>query len=443
MLRPLKSLFCMIGLVLPLGSLSAATKKEDVQAFQLKNGMKVLILKDSSIPNANMYTFWKVGSRNELPGITGLSHFFEHMMFNGSKNFPPGSFDTVMEAAGGANNAYTSNDVTVYTNWFPTSAFSTIVDLEADRIGFLKLDDKKIESERGVVLSERSTSLENNPVEELDIAVRSTAFLAHPYSWPVIGWESDIKAWTRADLQRYFDTYYNPSNAVMVIVGDVDPKSVLAELQKKIEPISSKNAVPAVRTIEPPQKGERRVFVEKPEITNPHFMAAYHTPASNHADSFALNLLAQILTNGPSSRLYKALVDEQRIAIDVGSGDGDSLDPDLFVVNIIGAEGKKLSALESAYDNEMDKILAKNVTEKELETAKKKSLVSFYTSMETINGKAQLLGNFEVFYGGYQNLFTAADRYKAVTLADMKRVMLKYFGKSNRTIGLLDKKQGN
>ncbi|RZI57117.1 MAG: insulinase family protein, partial [Pseudomonas sp.] len=211
----------LLLLALPL---SAATAKNDIQEFKLKNGMKVLILKDDSIPNANMYTFWKVGSRNELPGITGLSHFFEHMMFNGSKNFPPGSFDTTMEAAGGSNNAYTSNDVTVYTNWFPTSAFSTIVDLEADRIANLALDDKKIDSERGVVLSERSTGLENDPWEELSIVVRSTAFLAHPYSWPVIGWETDIKAWTKADLQKYFDTYYNPANAVMVVVGDVDPK---------------------------------------------------------------------------------------------------------------------------------------------------------------------------------------------------------------------------
>lgn len=442
MLRPLKSLFLSFSFLLPLSSLQAAVKKEDVQEFRLKNGMKVLILKDTSIPNANMYTFWRVGSRNELPGITGLSHFFEHMMFNGSKNFPPGSFDTVMEAAGGSNNAYTSNDVTVYTNWFPSTAFSTIVNLEADRIAYLQLDDKKIESERGVVLSERSTGLENDPVEELDIAVRSTAFLAHPYSWPVIGWESDIKAWTKADLQHYFDTYYNPSNAVMVVVGDVDPKAVLDELQKKIEPIARKNAIPEVRTVEPPQKGERRVFVEKPKITNPHFMAAYHTPASNHADTYPLNLLAEIMTNGPSSRLYKSLVDEQRIALEVSARNGEALDPDLFVINLVGAEGKALSSIEKAVDKELDALITKGVTARELETAKKKYLVSFYTGMETINGKAQLLGNFEVFYGGYQNLFSAAERYKAVTLADMKRVLTKYFVKTNRTIGLLDKQQG-
>lgn len=421
--------------------LLAATGKDDIQEFKLKNGMKVLILKDDSIPNANMYTFWKVGSRNELPGITGLSHFFEHMMFNGSKNFPPGSFDKTMEAAGGSNNAYTTNDVTVYTNWFPTSAFSTIVDLEADRIASLQLDDKKIDSERGVVLSERSTGLENDPWEELYTVVRSTAFLAHPYSWPVIGWETDIKAWTKADLQHYFDTYYNPANATMVVVGAVDPQAVIAELQKKIEPISRKFEVQPLRTVEPEQKGERRVWVIKPSITNAHVMAAYHIPAANHADHYALDLLSVILSDGPSSRLYKALVDDQRIALEVNAGSGEGLDPELFSFQIVGAEGKKPSAIEKAFDNEIDLLLAKGVSARELEKAKNKRLVGLYRAMETINGKAQLLGNFEVFFGGYQKLFSAPDAYKAVTTADIKRILTTYFLKSNRTIGLLDHAQ--
>ncbi|MBC7661140.1 MAG: insulinase family protein [Chitinophagaceae bacterium] len=434
--------FLLSSLIVAL-PLSAATSKEDVQEFKLKNGMKVLILKDSSIPNANMYTFWKVGSRNELPGITGLSHFFEHMMFNGSKHYPPGSFDTTMEAAGGSNNAYTTNDVTVYTNWFPSQSFSTIVKLEADRIGALSFDDTKINSERGVVLSERSTGLENDPWEELSTVVRSTAFLAHPYSWPVIGWEPDIKAWTKADLQHYFDTYYNPANAVMVVVGDVDPSAVIKELQTKIEPISRPFEGHPLRTIEPEQKGERRVWVLKPTITNPHLMVAYHIPAANHADHYALDLLSVILSDGPSSRLYKSLVDEQRIALEVGANNGEGLDPELFTFDVVGAEGLKPSRVEKAFDKEIGALLAKGVTERELEKAKNKRLVGLYRGMETINGKAQLLGNYEVFLGGYQNLFQAPTRYKAVTVQDIKRVLSTYFNKSNRTIGILDQRQEN
>ena len=188
-------------------------KPEDVKTFTLPNQMKFLVVEDFSIPNANMYLFWKVGSRNEYPGITGLSHFFEHMMFNGSKKYGPKQFDRVMEFNGGANNAYTTENVTVYTNWFPSSATEVIFDLEGDRISSLSIDPKMVESERGVVLSERSTGLENSPWRVLFEATQGVAFLEHPYHWPVIGYEDDMKNWKPADLERYFKTYYAPNNS--------------------------------------------------------------------------------------------------------------------------------------------------------------------------------------------------------------------------------------
>lgn len=431
----------LLSLVFLSSSAFAEFKKEDVRATTLKNGMKVLLLKDSSIPNANMYTFWKVGSRNEVPGITGLSHFFEHMMFNGSKNYPPGSFDKVMEAAGGANNAYTTSNVTVYTNWFPSTALSTIIDLEADRIASLQIDDKMVQSERGVVLSERSTGLENNPWEELEDTMRSTAFVAHTYSLPVIGWESDIKAWTKQDLVNYFNTYYNPANAVTVLVGDLDLDATLKILKDKIEPISRKNEVPPVRTVEPPQKGERRVWVVKESVSNPHIALAYHVPETKHADSYALELLGNILSDGPSSRLYKILVDEKRLAIEVGAGPSQSFDPDLFTISVVAHEGKSPALLEKTIDQELEKMKKNGVSERELEKAKNKSVVDFYRSIETINGKAQVLGNFEVFNGSYEEAFKAPDRIRQVTSADIKRVLNSYFSKSNRTVGVLDQKE--
>ena len=183
--------------------------------------MDFIVLEDHSIPNANMYIFWQVGSRNEYPGITGLSHFFEHTMFNGAKKYGPKQFDRVMEANGGANNAYTTENVTVYTDFFPKSALELIFDLEADRIAHLSFDDQMIESERGVVLSERITGMENSNWYFLEEQVKAVAFMAHPYRWPVIGYEADIKGWKKSDLQRYFRTYYAPNNAVVVIVGDV------------------------------------------------------------------------------------------------------------------------------------------------------------------------------------------------------------------------------
>ncbi|HKC35120.1 MAG TPA: pitrilysin family protein, partial [Chitinophagaceae bacterium] len=173
-------------------STQAQMKAEDVKTFTLKNGMKFLVIEDNSIPNANMYLFYKVGSRNEYQGITGLSHFFEHMMFNGAKKFGPKMFDQTMEFNGGANNAYTTENVTVYTNWFPSSATEVIFDLEGDRISSLSIDPKMVESERGVVLSERSTGLENSPWRLLFETAQGVAFLEHPYHWPVIGYEDDM-----------------------------------------------------------------------------------------------------------------------------------------------------------------------------------------------------------------------------------------------------------
>ena len=218
-------------------SLFAQVKADDVRSFTLKNGMKIFVLEDSSIPNANMYFFYKVGSRNEYIGITGISHFFEHMMFNGAKKYGPKEFDRVMEANGGSNNAYTSENITAYTDWFPASSIEVMFDLEADRIANLNFDPKMIESERGVILSERNTGLENNPLEQLWQEVQATAFVAHSYMWPVIGWESDIKNWTKEDLENYFHAYYAPNNCVVVISGDVKLNEV-KKLSEKYEYVS-------------------------------------------------------------------------------------------------------------------------------------------------------------------------------------------------------------
>ena len=222
--------------------LRAQTKADDVRSFTLRNGMKFLLLEDNSIPNANMYLFYRVGSRNEHPGITGLSHFFEHMMFNGAKKYGPKLFDQTMEFNGGSNNAYTTQDVTVYTNWFPATATEVIFDLEADRISSLSIDSKMVESERGVVLSERSTGLENAPWRMLSEAVQATAFQASAYHWPVIGYEEDIRNWTKEDLEYYFRTYYAPNNAVVVMSGNIRYEDVKRLAEKYLEPIPAQPA---------------------------------------------------------------------------------------------------------------------------------------------------------------------------------------------------------
>lgn len=427
-----------IAFLLLLGCFSSfgQMKASDVKTFTLKNGMKFLVIEDPSIPNANMYLFYKVGSRNEYQGITGLSHFFEHMMFNGAKKYGPKQFDQVMEYNGGANNAYTREDVTVYTNWFPSSATEVIFDLEGDRISSLSIDPKMVESERGVVLSERSTGLENSPWRVLFETATGLAFLEHPYHWPVIGYEDDMKNWKQSDLERYFKTYYAPNNCVTVIAGNVQVDAIKQLAEKYIEPIPAQPEPPAVKIKEPTQTGERRVMVQK-DVATPYFAAGWHVPEARHEDYYALTLLSDILASGRSSRLYSSLVDKQQLATQVFTNFGESFDPTLFTIAAVTAKNKNVADLEKAVYAEIEKIKQDAVTENELQKVKNQKLMEFYGQVETINGKSNNIGTYEVFFGDYRKMFDAPAAFNKVTAADIQRVAKKYFTKSNRTVGIL------
>jgi zinc protease len=411
-------------------------KADDVHTFTLKNGMKFLVMEDNSIPNANMYIFYKVGSRNEHPGITGLSHFFEHMMFNGSEKYGPKEFDRVMEFNGGANNAYTTQNVTVYTNWFPVSAMEKIFDLEADRIGHLSIDSAMVESERGVVLSERSTGLENSPWRMLGEAVNATAFQEHPYHWSVIGYESDIKNWTKQDLEDFFKTYYAPNNAVVVISGDVKVAEVKRLAEKYMEPIPSAKEPKPVHLVEPAQTGERRITVQR-EVASPYILIGYHTPNTRHEDYYALDILSSILSSGKTSRLYAGLVDQKQLATTVFTNFGESFDPNLFSIYAVSAKGVDEADLEKAIYEEIEKIKNEGITERELQKIKNQKLMEFYGQIETINGKSNNIGTYELFFGDYKKMFDAPAEYEKVSIADVSRVANEYFKKSNRTVGVL------
>lgn len=429
-----------LTLILVVSSLNAKGR-EEIESFTLDNGMKILVLEDPSIPNANMYLFWKVGSRNEVPGITGISHFFEHMMFNGAQKYAPKMFDRTMEAAGGANNAYTTEDLTVYTNWFPANAIEIIFDLEADRIANLAIDPAMVASERGVVASERTTGLENSNWRVLQEELKGGAFRAHPYSWSVIGHESDIAAWTQQDLEQYHQTYYAPNNAVVVIAGDVKLAAVKALADQYFAPIPAQPAPQDIRTVEPEQKGERRVFVKKSTVSTPNLMVGYHIPATAHKDYYALDLLAAILGEGKSSRLYQALVDTQ-IALDIETYLPMSFDPNLFYFYAVAAAGVEARQLERELLAVVANLSNSGISKDELEKARNIRLMDFYSTLETINGKADTIGTYELYFGHYDKLFDAPAQYNKVTAEDIQRVAQQYFTKANRTLAVLDAEEG-
>jgi zinc protease len=435
-MRSLPRRLAAMALLAALSAAGAWAQNFDVQTHTLKNGMKILVQEDHSIPNVALYIFYRIGSRNERPGTTGLSHFFEHMMFNGAKKYGPHEFDRVMEAGGGSNNAYTTNDVTVYQDWFPRAQMEQIFDLEADRIRDLAFDPKMIASERGVVASERRLSVDGDNAGLLSEQLWATAFTAHPYQWPVVGWMVDIEGWKMEDLRHHFEMGYSPSNATLVVSGDVTADEVVKLAEKYIEPIPSHDPPPKVTTAEPEQLGERRAVVRK-FAQLPLVMMAYHVPQTNSDDFYARQVLQTILFTGESSRMYQRLVDKDQLAISIDGGSPFAFDPTLFEIDAQPKASVDPAAVEKAVYEELDKVSAQGVSDKELEKAKNILLARFYRQMKTISGKANTLGTYEVFFGDYHKLFDAAEQYNKVTKDDVQKVAKQYFTAKNRTVATL------
>jgi zinc protease len=408
----------------------------DVKTDMLSNGMKILIQEDHNIPNVAMYFFYKIGSRNEHPGTTGLSHFFEHMMFNGAKKYGPGQFDFQMEKSGGNNNAYTTQDDTVYTDWFPSAALELMMEMEADRIRDLAFDPKIIESERGVVYSERRSSVDNSNFGILFEQLHAAAYIAHPYHWPVVGWPSDIESWTMDDLKNHFRMGYAPNNCVMVVVGDVSTAQVISLAKKYIEPIPRQDPPPPVRTKEPEQIGERRVTVVK-QAQLPIEMVAYHVPEANNPDDAALDVLEAILSRGQSSRLYSRMVDKEQLVLSVNASRQTNFDPGLLVFVMQPRSGVEPARAEKALLEELSRLSSQPVPAEELQKAKNQLLAGHYRELKTIAGRANLLGEYEVFYGDYRKLYSVEQTYEAVTPADIQRVARQYLTEKNRTVATL------
>jgi zinc protease len=415
------------------GELRAAA----VRACTLANGLQILVWPDRDIPSVALYNWVRVGSRNEAPGITGLAHFFEHMMFNGTRRRTPGEFDRLMEAHGGSNNAFTSDDVTVYQDWFPSSALELVLELEADRMANLAFAPAVIESERSVVRSERRLRVDDNNAGYLSEQVQSTAFIAHPYRFPTIGWPADIRSWRRRDLQRFFRTYYAPNNQTLVVAGDVAAQQVFALARKLFGPIPRQPPPPRVRVREPVQRAERRLAVRRKGQT-PLLQYAYKTPPAHDPRAPALHLLLAALVEGNASRLHRLLVEQCKLAVDVSGGWHEGFDPSLLWLYLVLPEGAEPAHVEAALDAELARVVTAGVSELELRRAKNLMATAFWRQLATIDGKAHLLGEYEVLRGSWRRLFAAPAQFEAVTCADVQRVARAILDPTRRTVGLLE-----
>ncbi len=408
----------------------------EIRAHTLDNGLRIIVWPDHDIPNVVMYNFVRAGGRNEYPGITGLSHFFEHMMFNGTEKRAQGEFDEIMEAAGGANNAYTSEDLTVYMDWFPRSALETIFDLESDRLAYLAIDAAVVESERGVVYSERRLRVDNENDGRLQEQVVATAYVAHPYQFPVIGWPSDIESWTQDDLESYFRTYYAPNNLTMVFTGDVTAEEIFTLADQYFGPIPKQEPPQPITTIEPEQSGARRLLIET-DAPTPLLHVAFHAGSATDPETLPLEVLLNILVGGSSSRLHRTLVEDEQIALAVGGYQMEGLDPGLVYFFLTLPPGADVSAVESRLLDELGRVVQNGISDAELEKARNIMIADYWRSMSTINGKAAAIGRAEVFFGDYQLAFSLPVELAALTVDQIQQVAADTFDTMSMTVGVL------
>ncbi len=429
------TIFLIIWLISVLSFQCAwATKDTVVDEEVLSNGLKIIALKDPNAPLAVFQIWYHAGSINEQVGKTGLSHLLEHMMFKGTHQHK--DFSRTIKRAGGIDNAGTSRDYAFYFQKLSPEKLHLSIKLEADRMRNLIMDSDEVESERKVVMEERRLRYEDSPQSLLQEEVVATAFKNHPYRWPVIGWMSDLKNLTRDDLYNYYRRYYVPNNAFIVVAGDIDIEDVLHMIKDEFGHIPSGEDVKMGEFNEPPQSGEKRVYLKK-EAELPYILIAYRTPNIFNEDSYAIDVLAYILSDGRTSRLYKSLIDEKQIALSAGAEYSNLQKyPFLFYIDGTPLPGRDIKELEMALYEEIEKIKKEAPTEREIQKVKNRIEAEFIMSQDSIFYQARLIGIFEVL-GDWRLKDKYLEGIRQVTPQDVQKVARKYLTEDNRTVGIL------
>jgi zinc protease len=405
--------------------------KAPVQEHHLENGLTVLTREVNRTPIVSFFVWYRVGSRNELPGITGISHWTEHMVFKGTHRFPKGVADKLVAMHGGVRNGATWLDWTQYYETLPSEHVHLAVELEADRMANSVFDAEEVASERGVIISEREGG-ENHPSFYLTEELTAAAFRAHSYGLPLVGFKSDLREITREDLWTYYRRYYAPNNAVVVAVGDFDTNQLLDLIDKEFGAIERRPDPSPLRLVEPEQEGERRVTVRRPGPVA-QLSVGYHVPAAGHPDTLPLWELGNILSAGRSSRLYRALV-MTGLASSAGASSAMTKDPYLFRVSATARPDTEPTKLEEATFAEIDRLITDGVTAPELAKVQRQMKAGHLFSTEGVTSQARYLGQYEMAQG-WRSLETYAEDLMQVQAEDVLRVARKYLTEANRTVG--------
>ena len=404
---------------------------------QLPNGLRVRLLADRNVPAVSYYTFFQVGSRNERPGKTGISHLFEHMMFNGAARYGPKEFDRVLESRGGCSNAYTSNDVTAYYDDFASDALETVVDLEADRMRSLAVTPETLEQERQVVKEERRLRTEHSIFGLMEEQLDALIFMAHPYRWPVIGWMDDIERISRDDCMEFFRTYYAPGNAAVYAVGDLDPEATLRTIERAYGDVPAGPPPAPVAPGEPPQRGERRAVVRYPSQA-PAVLVGWRGPEARCADSAALDVLQTALGSGEASRLRRRLVETEELAVAVHVSWGWRIDPGVFFVFAELAPKVKAERAERVLWEEIAGVAERGLSRSELQRAQRLLRSSLLHELATHSGVAHAMGLAESLLGDWREAGRALELYQAVQPKDVRRVAREWLDPHRRCVVTLE-----
>jgi zinc protease len=415
----------------------------EIRETRLDNGLLVLTREMHAAPVVSSWLWYRVGSRNERTGITGISHWVEHMMFKGTPRFGKGDLHRMVSRNGGSHNAMTYRDFTCYYETLPADRIDLALEMEADRMVNALFDEQEVQSERTVIISEREGS-ENYPQFHLYEELLAAAFKVHTYGHETIGWKCDLQTITRDDLYTHYRTFYVPNNATLIVVGDFKTAPMLEKINKLFGGIPAGPAMPAVTVAEPPQEGERRLVVRRPGGGS-YFAVAFHAPSASHPDYWPMFVLAGVLSgvgslnftspgaSGKSARLYPALV-EKGLAADANVSFGLSVDPDLLGVSATALQGVSLKRIEAVVFAELDKLAQEPPTAEELATVRKQVRTQIVYSEDGVANLGFTLGEFEVA-SSYKDYLAIMERVSSVTGADVQRVAATYLNDLNRTVG--------
>lgn len=427
--------------LLPLAAQQAAAKVFEPTVFTLENGLEIVVIENHRAPVVTQMVWYRVGSADEDRGVSGIAHFLEHLMFRGTDNLAPGEFSEIVARLGGDENAYTTPDATAYFQSVAVEQLDTVMGLEADRMVNLKLDNDIVLAERDVIIEERHQRIDNDPGSRLSEMLRASLFLHHPYGTPTIGWGNEMSALTPEDARAFYDRWYRPNNAILVVAGDVTPEQVRTLAEKHFGSIPRGDVPERVRLVEPEQTAPRRVVlesadVEQPSWTRSYLADSYRTASGNQA--YALQVLAEIIGENETSRLYRDLVVQRSVAAFAGASYSPSnYDLATFTLYAVPVPNGDMAAVESAMDEAVAKLLADGVTEAEVTRAIHRLQAEAIKARDSLAGPAHLIGGALVAGQTIEDIEAWPDRIGAVTVADVNEAARALFDIDRSVTGLL------